>query len=618
MTSALLHAPRLRQRQADALAATLLLLLCALWIPFTWNRHYSLLSDNGWYMQVAARVVAGDVLFRDALWMYGPLPVYLLGGLFRWLGSDVATLSALNHMLGILSILLMYVLARFLLPTWLALLCTAAMTLGGWWGGFIAYSMAYTGAAAFGAVFGLMFLICLLAFLARGRVLWLAGAGVATAGATLSKPEFAVACTGTGLLMLAAVSLAPTSTLPPWQQRRARVCPLLVYLLAMVLVVGAAYALIAASAGWSNVLAGITGYNQDTILLHVWPPWGNRLSWGYIVRGLGGWSLMAAGLLAVAARPLRGKAAAGILGLAAAGAVLLSIPYARNPGLLKSAFATRLTLSQEAIQMFWAPGTTLLTLVVVALAVRWYQAFRSQETIPIEEWCFTALAVYSASANLRSFFHPIGTFHFYYLQSLCVVLAYVVYAVTPRVTESLWGIKMEQGRVAAFASGAVILYALTGLLWSASFLPHFNARLLTRRGTPLFYPDTERNRIWPQIVDYLISNSHPGDSLAVIGHEPGIYFLTDLRNPLRQDTILPGMSASPADAQEIVSRLEADPPDLIVVPRSVVKGQGWFWDLELGHQAYADLAPVWQHIADHYQLRQQVGNEDWGFLIYRR
>jgi hypothetical protein len=195
--------------RADLLAGIVLLGVCGLWSGLTWGRLYDPIVDQGWQMQAAARVADGQVLYRELIWMYGPLPVYLLALLFRGLGTGVFAFLLLFHVLATLGCLLTYHVARFLLRPALALPGTLALFLGGWWGGFVGYTQAYTGAVPLGAVAGLAFVACLLSYLREGSPLWLVIAGVAAGAALLTKPEFAVACVGTGSLILAGLALFP-------------------------------------------------------------------------------------------------------------------------------------------------------------------------------------------------------------------------------------------------------------------------------------------------------------------------------------------------------------------------------------------------------------------------
>jgi hypothetical protein len=93
-----------------------------------------------------------------------------------------------------------------------------------------------------------------------------------------------VACAGTGLLVLGALALFPRAWI---HSSDGRWRALGVYCLCTLIVVGPAYGSLVRRAGWRQVWDGITGYDQDAILLGVWPPWGTSQSWLAILSGLG-------------------------------------------------------------------------------------------------------------------------------------------------------------------------------------------------------------------------------------------------------------------------------------------------------------------------------------------
>ena len=81
----------------------------------SWRYFPMLMGDQGWYLQVAARVSRGEVLYRDVAWAYGPLPAQALAAAFRWLRPDAGLATLLNGLLAALSLLLSYAVLRSLL-----------------------------------------------------------------------------------------------------------------------------------------------------------------------------------------------------------------------------------------------------------------------------------------------------------------------------------------------------------------------------------------------------------------------------------------------------------------------------------------------------------------------
>ncbi len=603
--------------KADWLAILILLGASFLWAWFTWGRLYDPIVDQGWHMQVASRVESGDVLYRDAIWMYGPLPVYLLALLFRWLGTHVTTFSLLYYVLAGLGCLLTYRVARFLLDPPLALLGTLALFLGAWWGGFVGYTQAYTGAVPLGAVLGLSSMVCLLSYLRGGSPRWLAGAGLAGGAALLTKPEFGLASAGTGLAILIALSLFPGAR-PA--DHRPRVYALGLYIIPMAAVAGLGYGLLSYQAGWPEVWAGITGYDQDAILLTVWPPWGTLEAWLYIVSGLGIYLLLGLILTAVVA-PAAARRRLPIMALLAGlGLGLAVLPWLKlssmKPGLITSMLSSRPVLIEEGFRVFWAPGTVLLTALLVALAIHWLRAHRRRQPVDQVVAFLTVLALYTALADIRSFLYPTGTFHFLYLDTLFPLLLFSAVVLIPRMVEQQSGTPARSSRARVLVAVALLGYAVAGLVWDADYYSRLDTPWIAPRGSVLFRSSFERRQAWPKLLQYILDHTDPDDAIAVLGQEPGYYFWTGRRNPLRQDTLLPGMESSPEDALEIVRRFEADPPRLIAIPQGVTHGRGWFWELDVGRQAYEELTPVWDHILAHYEFRTVVGGDTWGYAVY--
>lgn len=605
--------------RADLVAGIVLLGACILGSGLTWGRLYDPIVDQGWHMQAAARVASGQVLYRDLIWMYGPLPVYIQAQLFRWLGTSVAPFLLLMHSLAALGCLLTYFIARFLLKPALALLGTLALFLGGWWGGFVGYTQAYTGTVPLGAVAGLLFVACLLSYLRGGKSFWLVLAGIASGAALLTKPEFGLACTGTGLAILAGLALFPRGLAG---DRGSALFALGLYTVSMAVVAGGGYGTLAALAGWDNVWLGLTGYDQDAILLQEWPPWGIPESWMFIVSGLGVFLMMGAGLVVVASPTEAKKRPARMILLGALGIAMALLPWygiaTLNPGLVATMRSSWPALIEQGIRVFWAPGTVLLTILIVVLGVAWIRAHLRERPLSLTTGYFAVLVLYTALADVRSYFYPTGTFHFLYLDTLFPVLLFMAAVLLPLVLLQRWRAAVKETRLQGALVVAILAYAAASLIWDVDYYSQQDARWEAPRGTVLYYPGHERRKAWPGLLQQILEHTEAGDPIAVLGQEPGFYFWTNRRNPLRQDTLLPRMESSPEDAHEIVGRFERDPPRLIAIPQGVTYGRGWFWELEAGRQAYEDLMPVWEYVQAHYRFRTLVGGETWGYAIYQR
>lgn len=598
-------------------AGIVLLVTCVLWSALTWGRLYDPIVDQGWHMQAAARVASGQVLYRDLIWMYGPLPVYVQALLFRWLGTSVTPFLLLMHTLAALGCLLTYRIARFLLKPMLALLGTLALFLGGWWGGFVGYTQAYTVAVPLGAVVGLLFVACLLDYLRGGRPRWLVFAGLAGGAALLTKPEFGLACAGTGLVILTGLALFPRAL---EGGRGSALFALGLFVVPMLIVAGVGYGTLAVLAGWDDVWLGLTGYDQDAVLLQEWPPWGTPESWLLIVSGLGVFLLAGVGLTVVTAPAEARRRLAAIILLGAVGWAMVLCPWyglaAINPGLVAGMRSSWPALIEQGTRTIWAPATLLLTILIIVLGVAWIRAHLRGRPLPLTTGYLTVLVLYTALADVRSYFYPTGTFHFLYLDTFFPILLFMAAVLLPIALIQRWRAAVNEARLYRVLMVAILAYATASMVWDLDYYSRQDALWEAPRGTVLYYPGHERRKAWPGLLQQILLRTETGAPIAVLGQEPGFYFWTGRRNPLRQDTLLPRMESSPEDAQEIVRRFENDPPRLIAIPQGVTYGRGWFWELEVGRQAYEDLAPVWQYVHDHYQLRGVVGGDTWGYAVY--
>lgn len=602
--------------RTDILALVILASLSALFARLTWLRCWPL-GDQGWYLQVAARVAAGEVLYQDIVWMYGPLPVHLLSTLFRSLPwAELSTFSLLLNALAGLACLLTYAAARFVLSPGWALLATVAVFFGNSrGGGFTSYSLSYTGAVPLGAALGLAFVFCLLAHARGGRDIWLIGAGIAASGAIMSKPEFALACVGTGLFFLAGkLWLA--------RDRRRVASALLLFLLSVAITIAVGYRLLVRPAGWRKALEGYTGYDQTPLLFWGRPPWGSFYSWCYIVSGLGLHLLTAASLAGIALGQEARRRFRPLLVLAAFGVFLALAPWGvlhwRIPGLLDRTLSSLGAFARSVFQVVQAPGTLLLSALIFALGFRWLRARRQGLPFDGPEQAAGILAAYGALAAARFYLNPTANLLPHYWAAACPALVFGVLTIAPQALETCRA--AEDGgpapsRLRLALAALLVGYAIAGAILEARAMAWWDEELITPRGVALvprgYGPEAET-------LAYIASQTSAEDEIFVVGFLPGFYFLSGRHNPSRHDIIVAGIRTSPADAQEIVERLRMCPPELIIIPRSIKEGETLADPSNgaAGKIHYENLRPVWDHIEAHYQVREALGTEPRIYLIY--
>jgi hypothetical protein len=613
---------RVTQRaRADLAALAAIIFLWAAWIALTGNRLDDVHFDQGWYLQVSARVAAGDILYRDTLWMYGPLPVYLLAGLLRLLEGRVVALTVLNAASALFGALLAYGVARTLLPARLAFLSIVAVLAAGIWGGFMGYTSAYTGAIPVGAAFGLLSLLSLLRYVVHRRIPWAVLSGAATGLAALSKPEFALATLGTGILFWGTAIVLPRAF---GQPRRSSAGAAFTYFVAAAVVIAAVFAPLGSAAGPDRLLDGLTAYDQDRLVMREWPPWGNRASWAWIILGFGPW-LIAGSLMALMSPAARARSSRSLLiATLLCGVALVATWIAL--GDVRSMQAVILP-PLAGVEQFFALGRASVTLILAGCGI-WAlrqiaSSARTQHVAAPADWVLATICAYSALAAVRSFLHPLATLHFHYLTTAVPALVYCLAYLLPRVgigggAPGREGEALRRGWAESAVVLALLLLIAAGITWDAA---HFREPLLTlesARGQVRMADTGLRKAPWIGLIDHLAQAAPTGSTAIVITAEPGTSFFAVLGNPLPYDHLLPGMGTGPDDLRVITDSLHDAVPDFVIVGESVRNGGVWFWGLPEGAETLAAFEPVWAAIEAHYRLASELGPPGWRYWIYRR
>jgi hypothetical protein len=98
-----------------------LLLLAALFaaaLLASWQRWTQPIIDHGREMNVPARILAGEQLYLDVQYLYGPFAPYFNALLYRVFGVHLAVLQVSGIVCAALILLMVYCLARQLMSAW--------------------------------------------------------------------------------------------------------------------------------------------------------------------------------------------------------------------------------------------------------------------------------------------------------------------------------------------------------------------------------------------------------------------------------------------------------------------------------------------------------------------
>jgi hypothetical protein len=198
--------------------------------------------DEGIVLEAARRVMQGQVPHRDFLWAYGPADPYLMGGLFKVFGVSLLDWRILRVLSDAASALAVFVLARRLAGTWLALLAWLAAACA-----FAQPTSANPAAEAF--AFGLWALVVVTGNDEPGTGR-LVGAAALTAGCGAWRPDFG------GYAALACLAALALRSGP-----RAR--RLAIYFGATVLITAAIYAPLAIAVGPHDLFEAIVVHSTQ-------------------------------------------------------------------------------------------------------------------------------------------------------------------------------------------------------------------------------------------------------------------------------------------------------------------------------------------------------------------
>lgn len=283
-----------------------LLALCGLFIALRWLKLPSLWDDPARWLFEVYRASRGEIVYRDFMWQFPPLSLWLIGGAFRLFGSTFVVTQIVLDALGVINVLLLWALARRLLSRWLALATTAAIVCALGAGGgnnFYYFSLQIYVPAQLTGLLGILLVLIVIVDYGRSGVMTLARWVTLAIGSTiglLSKPEYIVGSVA-GLIALTLVDRSQ------WFHDRSIGAWLRHYSLILLMSFGPAaigYGLLGSLVGFDNLISAIAGYGQTRFMCPWWP---TGISVFGVIVALGQGALWIAVLSAVRFNELRSR-----------------------------------------------------------------------------------------------------------------------------------------------------------------------------------------------------------------------------------------------------------------------------------------------------------------------
>ncbi len=517
-------------------------------LAVSWERWGNPLIDCGREMNLPLRLARGEMLYSDVRHLYGPLSPYLHAALYRLFGPGLTVLYADGIVCAIAAIVLVYWLGRRIMPprpagaAALAVMWLCAFKPAG------NYIFPYSYNALHGTVLGLLTLVLLVWALATQARTAFAIAGLGAGLALAAKTEMGLAALTAGIVA------AVVSGYPAARRTSGHVAAFLFPALGLA---AAIYAWFAAEIGWKaladdnflflyNVPAGLAHYNAwisgfDHPLRSV-----GRMLLAAVKLGTLA-AVLAAISLVVTRRRMGSPAGASPLRLIAGAAVLL----------LLLAFTTGLD---------WDKGPYLaMPLVLGGLLAAVVPRLRhglAQDTITrLKTRTLVVFAAYALASLARMMLHVRsgGAYGSYLLPLSVVLFTYVWHE-----PFGDWLERRGSGRLgASIAVWLIIADAVaTGGLLAYRYRTRYQTEIRTSRGTMVAEQDV--GQAWREAIHFIATRTAPAAPVAVLPEGTSLDFLTDRRNPLREEITTPGLIEGRFE-WEAIARLAASRAPLVLL-----------------------------------------------------
>ena len=590
--------------KADVSALAGLGLLFALLLLASWQRWTQPLLDHGREMHLPARVLAGEQLYADVQFLYGPFAPYFNALLYRLFGVHLAVLHVSGVVCAALILGMVYWLSRQLLAVWPAAATTSLVLVVCALKSTANYVQPYAYAALYGLVFALVSLVAAVRFIQTRRVKPLGWAGLCASLAVLCKPELALPALATagGAWLLDCL----------WQQRVAWRAGVGLALSVLALPV-AVYSLILTRVPWRVLLADnhvlftnmppqLVYFNRHISGLAQWPGslWFSLAGLGVFAVWIGGSGLLSA---------LLSKGAQGWQALAQRTGLLLVV------GLLWRELALRLLHVPSDVTPFASAVFVLPALLVVLVGRVW----RERADFPAEQCVFLLLVVFGLCASLRALLNvtTTGPYTPFFLPVLLLVYLYALLCVAPwwLTNEELLRQRMQQTATVLIALLVLGMAVNSALRWRrlntfTVSAPRGSFRTVPAIGQPL-----------TEAIRYVEEHSAPGETVLTLPIATTINFLAARPYPLREEIVHPGFLTG-AKELEAIERIKARNVRLILLANLDTSE---FRDRAFGLDYNQEL---WRWIEAHYQLAARfdtpesrgakLGDKPFFILAYER
>jgi hypothetical protein len=607
-----------RERCVRTWGAALLALFSVLAAYVKWGKLDSLLwQDPAWWLNEYGRYARGELPYRDFYWPYGPLSADLFAWPMRIFGARFAVVQTVLDLISATIVFLVYRIADRLMPAPLpaftaTLLVAIGITVRTY---FSLFSMiGYTPAVHVAAAGLLLMMWAVIAYVDDGRLrlIWISlGALIACLG----KQETLFAA----IFVFGALALFDRPAKAPTKAWFARYIILGLSCFLPALLVYAAWGEIS---GWRKFLACFKGFGLANLACPWWPN-GYGVA-GALVELVKAALILLLGFLFVPRRrtSFAGRymlvAAAGLGGMLA----ILGFEWRIFSDMLTGHGTPAQRIQRDAAELLSTSSflRPVLWSGYVYAAVILLRAFRMRSFTKRAFTDFLLVAV-PGLMSLRSLFGTLGThdlevpaitYPFLLLAGPYLLYSALAPSGEPHSRESRF-----DWYAGLFTSAILAGYGLIRLMGGYAPLPS-NATFVTVN-TPAGYIGLKMSETERPILDYVLANTAPSDTILELPFGGGMSFATGRRQPT-YSTLFIQLRPSEAIQAEDLRRLKAQPPAAVIAREGPHLGtlfgvEGdigcvfprlmWKGDKPSSDPAY--VFPIVNYIERNYRVEKRIG-----------
>lgn len=585
-----------------ALAGLFIAMLAA-----SWQRWTQPLLDHGREMNLPSRILAGEHLYSDIQFLYGPFAPHFNALLYKIFGLQLGTLKVSGAVCAILILLMVYWLSRRLMFVWESAAVTALVMSICALKSTANYIQPYAYAALYGCVFALASLVCTVRFVQLRQAKLMAWAGLFAGLSLISKPELALAAWAA-----AGIALLVESFL----ERRPLGREALNFILPVVLLTAATYGLVFLNVPLSVLL------KDNHVLFTNMPP-----QLVYFNRHISGLAKLPTSLWFT----LTGIAVFGIW--AGACALIGAAISVRRQGWLQALRLSGLVLligivwREAAIKFLavaddvtpFASAIVVLPLVIGFIVWQIWKARKTGQPVSTEQKVLIVLTVFSLFSILRALLNvtTTGPYTPFFIPTLIVVYLYLLFKAAPMFLAPSLQVQLK-ARTVAVCLIALLAFGLA--INSARRFRTINTfEVKSARGSFLTLP--EIGEPLQAAIKFAEERTKPGEYVLSLPVATTINFMAARPYPLREEIVHPGFLADEKEF-DAIERIKSRQVSVVLVANLITSE---FRDRVFGADYNKELM---RWITEHYHLvarfesKHQQGanfdNEPFFILAYER